>query len=305
MAVEVLEHAGALPDHLPLWRYMKLSSLLLLLTEGTSFFPSVATLRSADPLEGGLNFDPAWLGSELSKRFGQTSSNDLDAWLLAQVDGPARTMHAAFRSDPISNTAFFADLYQKELARRRAVWCWFASEIESAAMWSIYGHGGVAVGTTVGALRKGLPNTQPFLVSRIRYVDRRPSSLDQFDPEDSNNSEYVHRPFFIKGREFGHEHEVRFVTFCDEHEKGTKVRGIASDNLIREIVISPLLVHQEARAVETVLKKHAWKPMPEIRRSTLLGFQPDYDETKDVMENYMSELKGEWPEDTPAVMRVL
>ena len=44
---------------------MKLSSLLLLLTENTSFFPSVATLRSGDPLEGDLNFDPSMVGHEI------------------------------------------------------------------------------------------------------------------------------------------------------------------------------------------------------------------------------------------------
>src|SRR5947208_10696504 len=81
--ISILQEAGELPDYLPLWRYMKLSSLFLLL-EGTSFFPSIATLRAADPLEGNLHPDAPWLNSALSQLHGQPEADKLDEWLLTQ-----------------------------------------------------------------------------------------------------------------------------------------------------------------------------------------------------------------------------
>src|ERR1700731_2643935 len=198
MPIETLEHAGQLPEHLPLWRYMKLSSLFLLL-EGTGFFPSIATLRAADPLEGDLHPDAPWLNGALSKLHGQEVADELDSWLLAGTEDWVRRHHELNKDNPQSNTAFFADLYQRALAKRRAVSCWFASDIESGGMWSVYGHGGVAVGTTVGALKGSLPNNRHFQMSRIRYADRRCSSPYRFNPEAKEDAPYIHRPHFIKG----------------------------------------------------------------------------------------------------------
>jgi len=173
--ISVLDAGGQLPDSLLLWRYMKLSSLFLLL-EGTSFFPSIATLRAADPLEGTLHPDATWLNTALSNLLGREEADKLDTWLLMHAQDWEQRYQEANKMNPDFNTAFFANLYQRELAKRKAVWCWFASDIESASMWSIYGQGGVAVGTTVERLKRSLPANRHFQISRIRYADRRPSS---------------------------------------------------------------------------------------------------------------------------------
>ncbi len=47
-----------------------------------------------------------------------------------------------------------------------------------------------------------------------------------------------------------HEQEVRLATFCHGQEKGVTVRNILSDGLIREIVLSPIWPHGEAKAVQ-------------------------------------------------------
>jgi len=304
MPIEVLEQAGALPDNLPLWRYMKLSSLFLLI-EGATFFPSIATLRAADPLEGDLQPDPPWVSGALAKLCGQPAADELDEWLLAGAEDWARRYHELNKDNPQHNTVFFVDLYQRQLAKRRAVSCWFASDIESAGMWSIYGRGGVAVGTTIGALKNALPDNRHFQISRIRYADRRCSSPDRFNPEAPADRPYIHRPYFIKGREYHHEQEVRVVTFCYGQEKGVTVRNIKSDGLICEVILSPLWPHGEAKAVAAVLRKHPWQNEPVIRSSDLLGSMPENEETHERFEVFFSEF-GEYTEEgVPQLMREL
>lgn len=305
MSVDLLEQAGSLPDGLPLWRYMKLSSLFLLL-EGAAFFPSVATLRASDPLEGELQPGPGWVSAALSALHGQPSADELDDWLLATTDDWVRRFQAANKDDAIANTALLTDLYQRALAKRRAVWCWFASDIESAGMWSIYGRGGVAIGTTVKALREALPSRYDFQMSLIRYANRRKTSSDQFDPEDPMNSVYVHRPHFVKGREYEHENEVRIVTRCHGQEKGQLIRQIQSDGLIHEIVLSPLWPHAESKAVSVVLRQHAWKTAPRIRTSELLGSISDDEETHEKFREFFGDIgDGIFEADVPLLLKEL
>ncbi len=305
MPVALLEQAGTLPENLKLWRYMKLSSLFLLL-EGKSFFPSVATLQGNDPLEGELHLEPAWVNHALNRLHGQPSADELDKWLLATTDDWVRKYQEVNKNNAPANTALFADMYQRALAKRRAVWCWFAWDIESAGMWSVYGHGGVAVGTTVGALRDALPSKYEFQISRIRYADRLRSSIDQLNPEDPNDAVYIHRPHFVKGRGYEHEHEVRVVTRCHGQEKGRDIREIRSGQLIREIVLSPLWPHGEAKAVAAVLNKHPWENRPVIRDSELLGSLPDIAETHEMIQGWFSEIgDGIGEGDIPRLMTEL
>jgi hypothetical protein len=68
-----------------------------------------------------------------------------------------------------------------------------------------------------------------------------------------------------------HEQEVRVATFCDGRSKGRIIRGIQSDCLIKEIILSPLWPYKESEAVTRVLKQRPWKSPPIIRTSELLG----------------------------------
>jgi hypothetical protein len=304
MPVEVLEHAGELPDSLPLWRYIKLSTLFLLL-KGTSFFPSVATLRAADPLEGDLHPAAPSLNSALSKIHGQPGVNELETWLLETAEEWIRNYHNLNKNNAQFNTELFADLYQRQLAKRRAVWCWFSSDIESAGMWSVYGHGGVAVGTTVGALKNALPDNRHFQLSRIRYADRRVSSPHRFSPRRKKDAPYIHRPHFIKGREYMHEQEVRVATFCHGQEKGATIRKIAAGRLVREIILSPIWPHGEAKAVAEILRKQDWPSPPRIRMSSLLGSAPEDNEVNERFDSFFDDL-GEYTEEgVPQLIREL
>lgn len=305
--VEILGDARDLPDGLPLWRYMKLSTLLLLL-EGTAFFPSVATLRSGDPLEGALDSDfHPWLMRKLRDLGGEEASNELDSWLLKHTTESQRKFQELNKQDGWFNTQFFSDLYIQELSKRRAVWCWFYSSIESAGMWSVYGHGGIAVGTTLGALKAALPANRKFQMARILYHDRRPHSIERLNPESRDGDARTHRPHVVKGREYEHEREVRIATPCSSWEKGALVRDINWSPLVRTIIISPLLPYEEAKAVELFLKKHNWTNQPEIRRSTILGNIAGEEESRASISERFRPLFDDYQEepDLPSLMKEL
>lgn len=138
-------------------------------------------------------------------------------------------------------------------------------------MWSIYGRGGVAVRTTADLLRQALPNDQSFQIAQIRYADRNPSSPNRFNPESSDDDPRIHRPHLVKGAEYIAENEVRVVTTSLSSEKGMLIRGIDANKLVQEVIISPLLPHDEAESLTEQIKKHGWDKAPDIRRSSLLG----------------------------------
>lgn len=285
MATEILEDPGlGDPEQLsaaqPLWRYMKLSTLLLLILKGQAFFPSIATLQNSDPLEGILYVEPPWLFNRLDELAKGSADDTLFSWLKEHeskfweqaVLPPGNGVNAGpfYLNDQLS-----ADRYVRALAKRRAVWCWFNSNIESAGMWSIYGHNGIAIGTTIGALKRALPTDYEFQIARVRYASRESDAFGHIDPENRCNAHLIHRPHLVKGREYGHEREVRVVTHCEGDEKGALIERINYATLVQEVIISPLLPVQEADAIKQCLDTQQWEKRPYVRDSSLLGDIPD------------------------------
>src|SRR6266571_852054 len=119
MSVNVLNHGEPLEGKEPLWRYMKLSTFLMLL-EGKAFFPSVATLRAGDPLEGDLVPDATWLMGKLHTICGADTQQFLE-WL----EGKANTVESISLRDnwggPFGKSDILAQIYVREWAKRRAV----------------------------------------------------------------------------------------------------------------------------------------------------------------------------------------
>lgn len=278
--------------HTPLWRYMKVSTFLLLL-EGKAFFPSVNTLQKEDPMEGSLFCDEAWLNGMLYDLKGETEFNNLDSWLKGEFHGWENEI------------APFSYRYTKSIQKRRAVWCWFKSDLESAAMWSIYGHQGIAIQTTYSEFIKAMPECNDFEVGEMYYVTRQPASLNSYHPESKNGNARLQRPHFVKAKEYEHEHEIRIVTDCHPDEPGVLVEGIDSKNLISKIVISPLIPYDEAIAIESLIENLFPQKRPSIERSQLLGSKADLDETRAVMGKKFKEASGLSKEtDLPFLMQI-
>lgn len=251
-----------------LFRYMKLSTLLLLL-EGKAFFPSIASLCKDDPFEGKLFCEDAWLMTELGALRGQDTEGKLDRWLRDHANQWERKEIDSLDTSPSSRTKTLSRIFTRELKERRAAWCWFQDDLESGGMWSVYGHKGVAVRTNLNALKSALPSTRSFQVARMRYVDRRPSSENAFDAE-RNDRHLILRPHLLKAIEYKHENEIRVVTECPSKCSGVVVEQIGWRALIEGIIISPLLPAQEAEAIKAMLEKYPWEKGVSIERSNLL-----------------------------------
>ncbi len=252
-----------------LWRYMKLSTFFLLM-RGKAWFPSVASLRSGDPLEGMLADSLApELVSELMK---SPDTDILDQWLLDSLPDSMRSFHNLKKGNPSLLSNLLAKQYTHNLARRRLAWCWFASALESSAMWSIYGGLGVAVKTNVQSLMDALPKTKQFNIDMIGYVDRRPSSHRNLRAVVSDRPDLWLRPHLLKAVEYEHEKEVRVTGFCSDDVDGLMIAGIDSHKLVKDVVISPLFSASEAEAIRDLIANQCGTEIGErTRQSSLHG----------------------------------
>lgn len=304
MSITTIDSAPPLHDATPLWRYMKLSTFFMLL-EGRAFFPSVATLRAGDPMEGALVADPGYLLGRLD----QISANqvpELQEWLQKHADPVERDFLRNNREAALFNTHTLARVFVQELAKRRAVWCWFSANDESAAMWSGYANAGIAVRTSVGALKEALPAVVDFMICRVKYVGRQSQSTSYFNPEALENQDLLHRPHLVKGVEFEHEHEVRVITKCPPFEKGWLITGIDAPSLVKEVVVSPVLPYEEAKALESVIRSHKWSAeVPFIRRSSILGHLVEQEESAaHVAEMFANANLGQEPDLPPPLKQL-
>lgn len=168
------QHPVFLPPEDPdaaLWRYMDLPKLVALLTRKTLWFARADTL--GDPHEGA---------------FGEFNQ---------------RTRPHVYQDVPEDQLSGLSNYYRL-LTKYTFVNCWHLSEVESAAMWSLYtplGQG-VAVRSTYSRLTESLRVDEQVFVGRVKYVD----PATEWIPE--GNLLY---PFVHKRRSFAHEREVRAV----------------------------------------------------------------------------------------------
>lgn len=253
-----------------LWRYMKLSTFLLLL-EGKAWFPSVASLRGGDPLESALGDD---FYERLWNRLEKLGHADAAVqWISGnrKVDPPDLQMKSDFG---LIRSKVFGKFVADDLAALRAAWCWFGSDLESAAMWTVYGHQGVAVMTDRSRFQDALPSGKQFRIEKMRYVDRRPCADSHIRNFLFDNPDLILHPYFLKAIEYRHEEEVRVVAHCPEGAKGLMVTNIDHARLIREVVISPLLPPDEAEAVERSVRLRPGLGDFQIRRSNLATSEP-------------------------------
>jgi hypothetical protein len=161
-----------------LWRYMDLARLLSLLEKRALWFARLDTL--GDPYEGR---PPKPVIDEL--------------WDIPAHIAPEE--HSQRREAAEHNT--------RVLSRARLllyVSCWHASEVESAAMWSVYSRfgEGLAVRTTFERFRACFaPDEEPSVHGgMVRYVDfesYRPSSSNLFDWATLKRSSYAHEREFL------------------------------------------------------------------------------------------------------------
>lgn len=233
--IRVVPGPEDLPDDAELWRYMRLSSLLMLL-RGKVFVPTIAELRVGDPVEAyNLSVETRQYFDRLMEADRQwltERASDLELKILNHPDVEPRQ---------VSRT--FVGIWNRELAQRRTVWCWHHGDIESMALWHIYAREGVAVKTTPRRIKEAFDPcfVDTGLIGRVHYVDHaRQEALPH----------HFMRPYLLKQRCYQHEREVRIVfpRDCDDPDN-RRLLPLKAHRLIDEIRISPHIPRSEAAEI--------------------------------------------------------
>lgn len=250
-----------------LWRFMKLSTLLMLLEKGKVWFPSVKALQEKDPFEGSLiDSHHVLLWGELCK---QNIEQETEQWITKTLSESHRRMIQNDVNDLSLKSRILTQAFTDAIASNRAAWCWFRSDIESAAMWSIYGHQGIALRTSREKIRRCLPQQKEFKFEEMNYVDRRSCSSMNLVGTLHLNSDLLLRPHLLKAVEYDYEKELRIVTRCPNGAPGIMVTNLNALDLVEEVIVSPLLPEAEVEAIQKSIQRIV--PDLSIKRSSLAG----------------------------------
>lgn len=87
------------------------------------------------------------------------------------------------------------------------MWCWNRFESHSHALWQLYGNRGVAVHSTVGAVKKALldAGVRRGIVAPVSYVDLEAQNANEV----FSNWEAILSPHRLKSAAFEYEKEIR------------------------------------------------------------------------------------------------
>jgi hypothetical protein len=290
--MKALDTRLALTDCKPLWRYLRLNTLFLHL-QGKSFFPSITKLQDCDAKEGCPICQTEWI----IRKFPDSDWQEIAKWIC--TPGEKANIEAN-----IVKERYFDFINQTRFA-----WCWYQSNYESAAMWQLYGRGGVAVKSSAARLTTVLKSQQrEFMIGRVAYFDRAGRPLDCFDPEKPENKELILRPYFVKGVEYTHENEVRIVTTGGfrEGRKGIVLSGLTPEKWIEEIAIWPGLPSNEECAIREAIKKFCPQLNVRTRRSELYERDPGAAETEAALDaHYDEKIDPCWSDGSDGIPQLL
>lgn len=256
-----------LSDKTPIIRYIRLSTLFLYLSN-RAFIPSLECLQRLDDFEGRLFFPmPAKIHEFVGSLFGRFRGFLAGRPVRVPPLPPGVSLEML---DAINGMKPWA----KELARRRAIWCWNLFESESNAMWQLYGGKGVAIKSTIGDLKKALASFECArrLIVPVRYgapSGPEVSAADaNFDPQNKATWPcWFMRPYLFKLPAYRYEQEIRFV-FGIHPKLAEEASGVLVEldgkTLIREVSVSDSIPRDEARLIIDLWLKVKRDELPKL-----------------------------------------
>jgi hypothetical protein len=163
------------------------------------------------------------------------------------------------------------DIWLRELALRRCIWCWYAERPESMGMWNNYGPHGVAIVSKVKNVRDALslPDDALSSVGKVVYLPLDEPYRNQISPHRA----MFDRPYYFKQEAYKYEHEIGFVAACEPITTGFQggvLLQVDPKILIDELVISPHIVEDEAYSIRELLHSLDLLPRERIKVSLLL-----------------------------------
>lgn len=209
------------PDDAVVWRYMDLGKFLALLSTSTLYLSRLD--RLIDRYEGTL---------------------------------PHSTLSAAQKNWPDKNYQYFI----RTLASMRAahfVNCWCASPYESSVMWESYAKSsGVAIQTTVGALKSSIKRKYRYYLGSVEYLH-----FESAPPLELN----LFSPVFKKRIEYQSEAEVRLLVSAlgdDQNHPGLNgarefvALPVDLQLLMKRIVVGPGVPNYVIGGMQNLLQRY-------------------------------------------------
>jgi hypothetical protein len=244
-----------LPPDTPLWRYMSLGGLFLLLKSNQVFVPTIRKLQEAEPKEmrvrqhSSVGMPDCLVGSE--------PFQNAREWLKDKHRSRKGFDLDHLCPDAGMQNPSLVEEWISQLAMRRCAWCWFSPSkpppnwVESMAMWNLYARVGVAIKTTLGRIIEAIrePELGEVLVAEVKY------SLHGAAHSAFGNLEYANRPFLFKSASYLYESEVRLVFRVRANAVGAGLKiNVDARTLLDggEVIMSPFIVPDEANALNQV-----------------------------------------------------
>lgn len=212
-----------------------------MLLRGKVFVPTIAELRYGDPIE-------AKSPCVKTKTYFDDLPPEDREWLHTRATDSERRFLEHENLDGSQRSMILMQIWDRELAKRRTIWCWHAADIESMSLWDIYAREGVAIRSTPSRIRESFSPyfVDSALIAEVEYVDQASSN----PPPDC----HFMRPYLIKRRCYRHEREVRAIFPRNSDDpNGHRLLPIDPRKLISEVRISPHLPRSEAAEIRQSL----------------------------------------------------
>lgn len=276
-----LKVGPSLKDSDTLWRYMSLDKFIDLVESKTLFFSPLAWYSKTDPFEGYAPQVAIDAFASISKRYRDTHLEEINQiennipqntppHILKEIKAQLQQLREITKSHPPTMREIF-----KNIVACTMVNCWYRNNHESEGMWGLYSKGGVAIKTSVGALRLALNqgDEMPVIyIGSVKYLDFSDPSLK---PEDcvTEDGQLIG---MIKRIAYAHEKEARMYIARVRQPNSLELQkpeptrvSVNVHSLLESIVISPFAGETIERSVRAVCR---WGGVNEgiVSRSKLL-----------------------------------
>ncbi|WP_283148974.1 DUF2971 domain-containing protein [Silvimonas soli] len=265
-----LKVGNSLQDSDVLWRYITLEKFIDLVESKSLHFSPLDSYRKSDPFEG-------YLPQIAMEAFARVSKLTQDK-ALAAIDGLGkRPPLTTYQKQEISVTAEAHMQKMKALhqniAACVAVSCWNRNAHESEGMWGLYARNGIAIRTSVKALKSAIKDSgdgPTIYAGAVKYLDFANPNLKAPDCVTEDGQMIG----MLKRIAYAHENEVRM--YISPQRSGLELRTpipikvpVDVNQLLEQIVISPFAGEAIERSVRAICR---WGGVNDIliSRSTLL-----------------------------------
>ncbi|MCK4135709.1 DUF2971 domain-containing protein (plasmid) [Ralstonia solanacearum] len=242
-----------------LWRYMPLDRFINLVDTSSLFFAPLAWYEKSDPFEGYLPRVAMESLASISAETVRIATAQIDA--VQKIVPPNVSVQELdqLRQIALEHSSQMRSLY-KNIVSCLMVSCWYRSEHESEGMWGLYSKEGIAIKTSVAAIKAALDGNQQdhvIHIGAIKYLDFTSTDLTPSDCVTQDG----HLIGMIKRVAYAHENEVRMCitrprelgSMEDLKPAPTSV-SVNVEKLIEAVVISPFAGTSLRQSIQTVCR---------------------------------------------------